>query len=384
MNIQIMRTSFGKLLFIAITLLTGCSTKENNPSYPIIHFGKTSESIRASQLIEINRIVPLETNDTCLIGHIDHADTYDGYIYLLDTWISKSLFVFDGEGRFITKRTAAAGGAGEFIVPYNFEIDRENKTLRINDVALNKILVYNLKSLAFIQSIDKPDSYNAIGKFPDKDLYVGYRPMIDIQEKHTTQIDILDTRLNRRKGFMPADPRTSILSGKPFNMYKYQNDIVVFPFFSNTLYTVTPDSVQTRYELRFGEYAFPPKELFQKLQYEPIPLFERLEKEAFIERMEPYETDEYLFVRYVAQTNDLIAIYHKENGERVNIPYKRIKNDLGINAFPIPLFIEGNLITGYIEPNAVDNPTGEHQEDNPILVTFNTIYAQRKAAPSHL
>ena len=126
------------------------------------------------------------------------------------------------------------------------------------------------------------------------------------------------------------------------------------------------------------------KELFQKLQYEPIPLFERLEKEAFIERMEPYETDEYLFVRYVAQTNDLIAIYHKENGERINIPYKRIKNDLGINAFPIPLFLERNLITGYIEPNAVDNPTGEHQEDNPILVTFNTIYAQRKAAPSHL
>ena len=108
-----MRKSFGKLLFIAITLLAGCSTKENNPSYPIIHFGKTSESIRASQLIEINRIVPLETNDTCLIGHIDHADTYDGYISLLDTWISKSQFVFDGEGRFITKRTAAAGGAGE-------------------------------------------------------------------------------------------------------------------------------------------------------------------------------------------------------------------------------------------------------------------------------
>ena len=363
-----------QLVFLFLFLLSGCSIKENNPSHPIVDFGRTCDKTKASQLIKINRLIKLETNDKCLIGHIDHADIYDGHIYILDTWISKSLFMFNLDGKFITKLTAASGGAGEFIIPYNFEIDRENKTLSINDVAQNRVLIYDTQNLRFIRHINKQERYNAIHKFPAKDLYVAYRPMININEKNATQIDILDKNLNRKYGFLPADPKTSILSGKPFNIYEYKNEVVVFPFFSNKLYTITPDTAKVRYELKFGEYAFPPDELFQKERFEPIPIFERIEKEDFVEQIYPYETEKHLLIHYIVKTNHIMAIYDKKNGKRINVPYEKIENDLGINGFPIPIFQEGSSITGYIEESISTHENVREQEDNPTLVSFDIMY----------
>ncbi|MDB9196099.1 hypothetical protein PN623_17545, partial [Parabacteroides distasonis] len=56
------------IIFISIGLLSGCSQKENRAHSPIIDFGESINSIKASQLIKIENSVKLETKDECLIG----------------------------------------------------------------------------------------------------------------------------------------------------------------------------------------------------------------------------------------------------------------------------------------------------------------------------
>lgn len=359
------------IIFISIGLLSCCSQKENSADSPIIDFGETTNSIKASQLIQIENSVKLETKDECLIGYIDHACIYNDHIYILDSWISKSLFVFNNEGKYITKISAVSGGEGEFLIPYNFEIDKENNILLLNDIAQNKLLFYDIRDLKYIKSITYKEKYNAICKLTNKDLYIGYKPMHNIHENNSTQIDILDSNLNKQKGLIKADPRTSILSGKVFNFYNTKQSVVVFPFFSNKLYNITADTATVRYELRFGEYDFPTNDFFNSKQYEPIPIFQQLEKEELIQNIYPYETTDHLLIKYDVKKNNFLAIHNKHTKKSINIAYDNIINDLGISYFPIPIFNEGENITGYID--ASDMNSAIKKGDNPILITFKTI-----------
>lgn len=233
-SVNIINIYMNKLLFfiafVSVNLLVGCSQKEENMNSSIVDFGKSVKSIKASQLIGIEKIIQLETKDECLIGHIDHYDTYNGYMYILDSWISKSLFLFDKNGKYVTKLSAASGGEGEFLLPYSFDIDKVNNILLLNDVAQNKVLFYDAVNLKYIKSVAYKDKYNAICKLPGKDLYAGYKPMRNINESNSTQIDILDGELNKRIGLIKADPRTSILSGKAFNFYNIEQGVVFFLF----------------------------------------------------------------------------------------------------------------------------------------------------------
>lgn len=360
------------IIFISIGLLYSCSLKENSADSPIIDFGKSIKSIKASQLIKIDNYIKLETKDECLIGYIDHACVYNGHIYILDSWISKSLFVFNNEGKYITKISAASGGEGEFLIPYNFEIDKENNTLLLNDIAQNKILFFDIREFKYIKSIKYKEKYNAICKLANKNLYIGYKPMRNIHEKNSTQIDILDSDLNKQKGLIKADPRTSILSGKVFNFYNTKQGVVVFPFFSNKLYNITADTATVRYDLRFGEYDFPTNDFFSSKQYEPIPIFQQLEKEEFIQNIYPYETIDHLLVKYDVKKNNFIAIHNKHTQKSINIAYNNIGNDLGINHFPIPIFNEGDNVTGYIDASNIDSNI--EKGENPTLITFKIIF----------
>jgi hypothetical protein len=65
------------------------------------------------------------TNEDCMIGMIHELQVFDGCIYILDRAITKSLFVFDMEGRFIKKIGCFGNGPGEFIQPVDITLDTE-------------------------------------------------------------------------------------------------------------------------------------------------------------------------------------------------------------------------------------------------------------------
>ena len=87
---------FGLVLFLA-------SCTSNKPNWEkakcTINFGEC-ESVVPSDVFSVS-FVKLETDDDCLIGSITQAEEYGGIFYLLDAFITKTVFAFDKQGKYI-------------------------------------------------------------------------------------------------------------------------------------------------------------------------------------------------------------------------------------------------------------------------------------------
>mgnify|MGYP000202535794 CR=1 FL=1 len=72
------------------------------------------EKISDNQLLEQYRFVKLETNESCLLGAIDQIEVFANKIYILDSYQTKSIYVFDKEGKYLNRLEGNRRGPGEF------------------------------------------------------------------------------------------------------------------------------------------------------------------------------------------------------------------------------------------------------------------------------
>ena len=84
------------------------------------------------------RIVPLETNDNCLIGQIAKVEFYDDKIFLLDSF--RKLLVFDINGKFLFNVGKVGRGPGEYPEIRDFDLD-ENGNIYV--LTYQKILQFS-------------------------------------------------------------------------------------------------------------------------------------------------------------------------------------------------------------------------------------------------
>ena len=105
----------------------------NGGRYVVDLDGKKEESIPYSYIFKNMQTIILETSEDCLIGGIDELQVFDGFIYVLDKFSAKTLFVFDMEGHFIRKIGSVGNGPGEYIRLKDFTLDTENGFISLLD-----------------------------------------------------------------------------------------------------------------------------------------------------------------------------------------------------------------------------------------------------------
>ena len=106
-----------------------------------------------SSLFKKVSIIPLETNEDCLIGYISKIKIVDQHIFVLDSHKARCLFVFNKEGKFIRKIGKTGNGPGEYNTPTDFTIDRDNQIVYVLDNDLQRINKYDLATGRFINAI---------------------------------------------------------------------------------------------------------------------------------------------------------------------------------------------------------------------------------------
>ena len=180
-----------RLIFITVFLITfSCKKKANEIDYEkkinntddfeviSIDVNKEEESINISDFIDNVSYIKLETNRNCIIGKIDKIEITENYIYILDRFSAKSLFVFKKNGDFFKKIGRIGNGPGEYSSIWDFCI-LNDKELFILDFSQNKLLFY--KDFEFhkqkrlntlVEFIIKNDSYYYSKPFKDVSLKV--------------------------------------------------------------------------------------------------------------------------------------------------------------------------------------------------------------------
>ena len=148
-------------LLLIVFLFFSCSKRQTGflpvgADYTIDLDGDKESSMPYSSIFKKAQTIILETGKDCMIGNINELQVFDGSIYILDSHVAKTVFVFDREGRFIRKIGSLGSGPGEYIRVSDFTLDTEHRFIFLCDDA-NRIHKYQLDG-TYIHSITLPIS----------------------------------------------------------------------------------------------------------------------------------------------------------------------------------------------------------------------------------
>jgi len=165
------------LLYLSLIALTSCSAKKSDKDLRNIDIAGALGKGRIIPLSEIAkdiRYIPLETNDSSLVGKIYSLVYENGLIYVVQS--SGTISIFDENGKFVRKIDRQGNGPQEYlgIPPLDMlEIDKNNGNLIV--LSLDSKIYEYTKIGAFVRRVQPPESvpsfFNRTLKIQDN-LYI--------------------------------------------------------------------------------------------------------------------------------------------------------------------------------------------------------------------
>jgi len=201
------------------------------------------------------KYVKLELTDESIIGSIDKLIIYEERIYILDTK-TRSLFIFDMEGRYLHKIARVGQGPGEYIHLDFFDIDRENKQIVLTDLMAYWVMRYDMDGkFLFRQKI--PIWCEGVSLLPNKGivLYANFRNNSD---KLTQEYNIiyLDSAMNYKKAYFPYSSKNfniKISTSVAGHFYHFKDHLnFSFPN-GSAVYQLNDDSLISKYKFDLGK-----------------------------------------------------------------------------------------------------------------------------------
>lgn len=136
---------------VLIVLFTACSssTKRQHNSIDLESAIETDISLNLSEIVDSIKYIPLETNDSVLIGnnaYVAYGDTDEIFIRS-----NKLIYRFDTNGNFKNHIGRIGNGPGEFNLIHNISVNHNRKELYLY-VGNNNIIIYDFDG-TFIKHI---------------------------------------------------------------------------------------------------------------------------------------------------------------------------------------------------------------------------------------
>lgn len=368
--------------FLLITLVDCTSRKgESQSVVEVVDFGNV-QTCKSSELIRVERFLPLETSDRSLLGSIDQLEVWKDRIYLLDTYKTNAVLVFSAtDGKFIHKIEGRGNGPGEFLSPHSFWIDRSDGSLYILDRMMSKLLKYDLESLDYEEEIKLPDLAPLAFCVPTEGDYLYYFPLRKNDLFCGKQYVKADKEGNVLSIAYDAPASGKILHGNAAPFYSYGGKIRFCPYFSNRIYEWMNDSLKVCREMKWGNRTLPETAVFEKSEDSGDVMREILSSD-YIRFLYVYENRAALAVKYYVQKDLYLSVYNKSSGQVANVKAAAVQDDLGLGGlFPMPVGTDEELLVGslslldmeekIISPELKACLKQADEEGNLVLVFYN-------------
>lgn len=375
-----------KILVFVTTLLfisVGCTSRKGGVQSvaEVVDFGNV-QTYKSSELIRVERFLPLETSDHSLFGSIDQLEVWKGRIYLLDTYKTNAVLVFSAtDGKFIRKIEGTGNGPGEFLCPHSFWIDRSGGSLYVMDRMMSKLLKYDLESLDYEEKIKLPGLSPLAFCVPIEGDYLYYFPLRKNDLFSGKQYVKADKEGNVLSTAYDAPASGRILHGNAAPFYCYEGKIRVCPYFSNRIYEWVNDSLKTCRKIEWGDRTLPETAVFEKSE-DSGDVMRKVLSGDYIRFLYVYENRAVLAVKYYIQKDLYLSVYNKSSRRVANVKAAAVKDDLGLGGqFPLPLGTDEDLLVGSlslldmeeknISPELKACLKQSDEEGNPVLVFYN-------------
>ena len=368
------RTKNLSVLLLLTVFICGCS-KPIKMDDKVIHVDvSTSQSLNMADIVKHISIIPLETNDSCLVKRISSMQVRDGKIYINND--RNEAMVFDENGRFIhSTRHCMGQGDNDYIWAPSVYIDKKG-TISIYELFSPRIREYDdALNLIHSYNVNLPDSTRSSQELRrhaqlTDDVYVMYDPKYIYfysvgQEKilRTIHFDYPDL-IGITSHFRLADYGDSFFYSHPYSC--------------DTLYCIDRKDLSMRPAViyDFGGKSVNVNELPQDMPMEYYMTY--LMKTDRIVVLDKFHWTDRDICYFLENQNSYLA-YQKDGKITV---YRQDKKDY---VFPVPSAIEGNRfyyaampddVHKFIDLKLVDEQNQKYlhglcADDNQVLVCYD-------------
>ena len=311
---NIMLKIFPKIFLPVCICFYGCHNSENIHDYKestahtqFVDISKTEESglnSTLNQFFDSWRIIQLETNKNCLIGKIEKIIVQPDRLYIMDSNIAESVFIFDREGNWINTIHRKGRGPGEYVDFTDIEYDMN--TQQICMLCGTKIMIFD-RDGAYLSSVN-------VAFVPEKisivdDCFV-ISTIVRKLPKFTSDLIICDKNFKVVNQYFPRPKEWNSMSsrsGSPLSTF--QSNIYYFPGNNTYVYNITKDSATAKYWYDFGNYN-----LIEKLK---APMHTRelvAAKQRYVNDLSFFqETDQYFIISVILKGRNILIFHSKEN-----------------------------------------------------------------------
>jgi hypothetical protein len=335
-------------IMISLCLLVACNTKNNANKGHIevvsssividIDQIETKDTIYASSIFRKVNTIILEDSDNAIIGVIDGMQIFDNFIFVLDSWKAKRLFVFNREGKYIRQIGNSGNGPGEYINISDFCIDPNNRNIYVLDNWKNTILSYSVDDGKYIGSIklrnDISTRYIACN---NNKLYVNICPH-KLSQGDDLLIEV-DSETSKSKTYISAEQynlgwNRGVFSD--FNFFASKNyPLKYVELYMQTVFAITNDSIYPYITVKSDDWVkktdiLTEEEFNASIWEGTMSQYDIIDERNRVERIHSYmEWDDYVYFEYYQKMNTYPVIYNKKTQESIHYGY--FKNDLVYN-----------------------------------------------------
>lgn len=332
-------------LFGFIILLTSCNSNkidwENAKS--MIDFGKC-ESVEPFDVFSAS-FVKLETDDECVIGSITQAEEYGGVFYLLDAFITKTVYAFDKQGKFIGTVGQVGKGPGEYVIPSSIFIDTKRNVVCVIDVEQQKLIGYSLKDYRLVFEDRLPFSSTAMRFMEDGDVVFYNQEYTPGEPLYNLIVTGKDYRIKKR--MMEQEFVSGYKMGMTRKLYSVGNVVSAYTHQAPFLCRVNSDTIVPVYEFKFGDNQLPPLDFLKKEGGNNRNYIPALRQSGYINYYEVYENERMLCVPYYVDKTMFYGWYDKKHSKIYNYRLEEMAGSLksGFFSSPIGTTSDGQFIS---------------------------------------
>ena len=272
-----------KLLYLHCVLFffAACSSKTPADDYPVIDVINSAgkyKRVFCSDYFSSLELIPLETNDNCLLEYYKHYSMLDIQIILCNTdyfFIQSRniIYSFDNAGKFLHQIGRKGQGPREYTSINDIFFNTENTSIFITDY--QKILEYDFNG-TFIRNFPKPIVENeniTLCSNITNNLFIGQLSISSGKNKF--KYCIFDENGDTIKCF----PNYTFFNRIGFigSCYDYalhpirvDDRIYLKDYINDTIYILKKHILEPVYVFQFGKHAFPKEILEKQVSYSPI------------------------------------------------------------------------------------------------------------------
>jgi len=291
------KSSIAVFIFLLMTFsLLSCKADKpaEDESTIVIDVEKNIDNFKPVKLSDLNcelEYVVLETNSSSLLANIRLFDKSSDYIAVFDSdGFSSQVFLFDNNGKFISRLGLRGRGPGEYDTTARLKII--NGQIFIPDTRRNKIYIYN-SSGDFISDFSYPGRSFRAGWFPLTDTtYLFHLPNLTGNESYRL------AQINNKGEILKYYPNTTFFNPGPRSrlgtifqssvFYETNGNIFFKEPLNDTVWQVMEDHLHPAYIMNLGKYSIP----FEVAELHPEKRGEKYRNAIHINNV--FETEEYV------------------------------------------------------------------------------------------